>query len=226
MIDRKDRTTPRFSRLAPRPLMLAAEPCRALVSRLFAREAVSGSITTCMHFQAEPQTIWNSILFYEEVPRVPPLLLRTFLSCPLGTEGNKTRIGELVRCIYHAGHLIKSITAVTPGRLLQFEVVEQHLGFEDCVLTRGGSYSLSPCGHGTDVTLVTNYWAYLHPRGLWSLLEALLVHRLHRHILDGLRTALLPARSPARATLPSPRWPLHRSPGGFSCTASRACSRR
>jgi len=226
MIDRKGRTIPAHLRFAPRLLMLAAQPCRALASRLFAREAVSESITTCMHFEAGPEVIWNSMLFYEEVPNVPPLLLRTFLPCPLGTEGNKTRIGEQVRCIYRAGHLIKSVTAVTPGRLLQFEVVEQHLGIEDCVLARGGFYRLFPCGRGTDVTLVTNYLAYLHPRGLWKLLEALLLHRLHRHILDGLRAALLSAPSPPRAALSSPHWPLHRFRGGLACTASRACSHR
>jgi hypothetical protein len=169
------------------------------VSQLFAREAVSESVATRMHFDAWPEAVWEGLVLYEEIPGHPPLLLRAFLPHPLRTEGDKTRIGELVRCTYSEGILVKRITAVEPPYLLRFDVVEQNLGIEGCVLTKGGSYRSSPCEGGTDVTLVTHYLAYLRPRRLWRPLEAMLVRRLHRHILSAVRAALLPAGSVARA---------------------------
>jgi len=87
--------------------------------------------------------------------------------------------------------LAKRITAVDAPRLLRFEVVEQHLGIEGCIITRGGSYHIQRCGAATDVALITKYDAYLRPRALWRPVEALVVNRLHRHILSGIRAAIL-----------------------------------
>jgi hypothetical protein len=109
---------------------------------------------------------------------------------PLRTEGDKTRAGATVRCTYQGGDLVKRITAVEPPRVLQFEVIEQSLGIEDCILTVGGSYEIHMCGDATGLVLITNYQAYLRPRYLWRPFEALLVRQLHGHILCGLFAAL------------------------------------
>jgi hypothetical protein len=177
--------------------------------QLFAGDSVSETVATRVHFRAGPEVVWNRVVFYEEVPGAPPFLLRAFLPCPLGTEGDKTRVGAQVRCVYRESDLVKRITLVEPARLLQFEVVEQNLGIEGCVLTQGGSYQFFPCGDGTDVALVTEYRAFLHPRHLWRPVEALLVRSLHRHILGAVRAALLPASSLTPAAL-SPSKCFHR----------------
>ena len=135
-------------------------------------------------------------MFYEEVPGRPAFLLRALLPYPVRTEGDKTRVGATVRCAYREGDLAKRITTVEPPHLLQFEVIEQRLGIEGCILTLGGSYQIYAVGDATDVVLITNYRAYLRPRYLWRPLEALLVSQLHVHILRGVRAAVLP-RNPA-----------------------------
>lgn len=170
-----------------------------LAARLFSSEAASESVATRVHFDAGPGAVWDRLLFYEEVRGRPPLLLRAFLPRPLGTEGDKTRAGERVRCRYSGGDLVKRITAIERDRLLEFEVIEQCLGIEGCVRTQGGSYGLFRCGDGTDVELATNYEAYLRPRQLWRPLEALLVSRLHGHILAALGLALIPVQEGPRA---------------------------
>lgn len=129
-------------------------------------------------------------MLYEEVPRRPPFPLRALLPHPVRTVGDKARVGGTVRCVYQAGDLVKRITTVEPASLLQFEVVEQNLGVENCILTLGGSYRISPCGDEADVVLITNYRAYLRPRPIWRPLELFLVRQLHCHILGGMRAAL------------------------------------
>jgi hypothetical protein len=173
-----------------RPRNHAARRYR-LVSWLFARQAMREAVSTRVHVNASPEMVWNRIMLYEEVPGQPPFLLRVLLPHPDRTEGDKTRVGAMVRCAYREGRLVKRITSVEPPHFLKFEVIEQRLGIEGCTLTLGGSYQIYPCEDATDVLLTTNYLAYLRPRFLWRPLEALLVGQLHNHILDGVRRALL-----------------------------------
>lgn len=164
-------------------------------------------------------------MLYEEVPGRPSLLLRMLLPQPVRTEGDKTRVGSSVRCVYQAGDLVKRITEVVRPRSLQFEVIGQSLGIEDCIRTRGGSYQIVSCRDATDVVLITNYDAYLHPRRVWRPLEALLVRQLHTHILRGMYAAVAPrnqAIRPAANSLSRPGDCL----GVPACTVSQSFSRR
>ncbi len=195
-----------------------------LVSWLFAREAVNEAVSTRVHLNASPEMVWNHIMLYEEVPGQPPFLLRTLLPHPVRTEGEKTRVGAMVRCAYREGDLVKRIAGVEPPRFLQFEVIDQRLGIEGCTLTLGGSYQIHPCEDEADVLLTTHYRAYLRPRLVWRPLEALLVGQLHNHILDGVRRAILPTNRCLPATVADRR--RCASPGGLAWTASQSCSRR
>ena len=165
------------------------------MSWLFARKAVNEAVATRVRFNGSPEEVWDHIMFYEEVPGRPAFLLRALLPYPVRTEGDKTRVGATVRCAYRGGDLAKRITAIEPPHLLQFEVIEQRLGIEGCILTLGGSYQIYACGDASDVVLITNYQAYLRPRYLWRPLEALLVSQLHIHILRGICAAVLLSKS-------------------------------
>jgi hypothetical protein len=193
---------------------------------LFARKAVKEAVATRLHFNCSPEEVWDHILFYEEVPGRPAFLLRALLPDPVRCEGDKGRVGATVRCAYREGDLAKRITTLQPPHLLQFEVTEQRLGIEGCILTLGGSYEIYTCGYASDIVLITNYQAYLRPRYLWRPLEAFLVSQLHLHILRGICAAVLsrnPAIGPAVAESPTPPCA---PPGAIACTVSQSCSRR
>jgi hypothetical protein len=200
----------------------------SLVSFLFARKPEKETVATRAHFDAGPETVWNRILFYEEVPERPPLLLRALLPEPVRTEGGKTDAGATVRCLYRQGEVVKRITAAARPHLVEFEVIEQRLGIEGCVFALGGSYRIWQCGEGSDVELRTNYRAYLRPRRLWRCLEALLVSQLHRHILRGIRAAApVPATdSSVRPAVSESITPECAPSGGLACTISESRSHR
>jgi hypothetical protein len=173
---------------------------RSLASRvglLFPRNAQSEAVETALYLNATPEAVWQGILFYEEVPRRPLWFLRIFLPRPIRTEGEKTRVGAIVRCTYDGGHLLKRITAIEPARLVRFDVLEQRLGVEDCVSMSQGSYEIRAAEAGSEVLLTTHYHSHLRPRWLWRPLERCLAHRVHRHILDGMRAALAICAAPA-----------------------------
>lgn len=162
-----------------------------LVSWLFARDGTREVVATRARVAGRPEQIWDRIMFYEDVPGRPAFPLRALLPAPVRTDGDKSRVGATVRCAYTDGALAKRITAAEAPHLLQFDVIEQRLGIEGCLLTRGGSYQIHGGGDASDVVLTTNYQAYLRPRSFWRPLERLLVGQLHSHILRGIGEAAL-----------------------------------
>jgi hypothetical protein len=200
--------------------------CYRALYLLLGRSAVNESVTTEVHFDAGPDAVWNRMMFYEEVPGQPPWTLRLFLPTPTRTEGDKRLAGGIVRCAYNAGDLFKRITAVDAPHLIQFEVIRQQLGIEDCIATLGGSYQIDRHGDGSRLMLTTNYQAYLRPRRLFRPLEKFLAGRLHRHILAGMNAALSEATAAARAEAAARLAPQVAHPGGLACTISQSHSRR
>lgn len=120
---------------------------------------------------------------------------------------------------------MKRITTVDPPHTLQFEVIEQRLGIEDCLLTLGGSYQLFSCANTADVVLSTNYQAYLRPRSLWRPLEALLLSQLHKHILRGVNAVVF-RENPGLPVVAESLKPQNVPSGDLACTATQFSSRR
>ncbi len=196
----------------------------SLVSRLAGSRAMSEAVATRVRFNASPRAVWNHLMFYEEVPGRAPFLLRLLLPHPLRTEGDKGCVGTTVRCIYRGGYLLKRITAVEPSHFLRFEVFEQRLGIENCVVTRGGSYQLYGNEDTTEVVLTTNYQAYLRPRRVWHLVESFFIGQLHRHVLQGISLTLLPGNPPLRLA-EATQAPRCTPKEGLACTISQSDSR-
>ncbi|MCC7383397.1 MAG: hypothetical protein IT384_16285 [Deltaproteobacteria bacterium] len=174
-------------------------PLRALIdrfARLFPRSRESEAVVTAMQFPVPPETVWKGMMFYEDVPTRPFWFLRAFLPSPVRSEGEKTRVGASIRCTYDDGHLIKRMTEVEPARGVRFDVIEQNLGLEGCITMQGGSYEIRAQGGGSEVVLTTRYFGHLRPRFFWRLFERYLAHRVHRHILDGMRALPLLSAPP------------------------------
>ena len=174
----------------PAPLdRLVALPRRALsgLAALFPRNPTTHDVVTRAAVPASPQEVWRRIVFYEEVPHRPPMLLRLLLPVPLRTSKPSLVAGALVQCSYSGGgHLMKRITEVKSPSLVRFEVIEQRLGVEQYLTTVAGSYDIRDSGDGSEVALTTIYRGHLRPRWLWRGPERWLAHALHRHILGGM----------------------------------------
>jgi len=171
---------------APSQAQSRAREWLRLIGRLFPPHTGVDAVTTKAAFDASPDEVWQRMMFYEEVPHRPPLLLRVFLPTPVRTQGNLKQVGATVECTYSQGGLVKRITDLDRPHLVRFEVLKQHLGVERCVTTVEGAYEISADGRGSEVALTTNYRGHLRPRWLWRPFERLLAHQLHRHILGGM----------------------------------------
>ncbi|HEX4943643.1 MAG TPA: SRPBCC family protein [Usitatibacteraceae bacterium] len=157
-----------------------------VVGRLFPANPAIDAAVTRARIDAPPGEAWRRLMFYEEVPQRPPLLLKLFLPSPVRTQGGAKEPGATVECTYSRGGLAKRITVAEAPRLLRFEVLEQRLGIEHCITTVEGSYEIRAEGDGCEVALTTRYRGVLRPRWLWRAVERFLAHQLHRHILRGM----------------------------------------
>lgn len=170
-------------------LLFAAFPYAAQwLESSFPRREEIATVRTDLHVHATPQEAWDAVMFYEEVTHSPPWLLHLALPKPVSSEGNKQQVGDVVRCRYDRGYLVKRISRLEPGRAMEFEVLEQHLHFERDVTLQGGSFLVQPLPDGTArVVLTTRYKRHLRPRWLWQSTEQTVVHTLHGHVLEGMR---------------------------------------
>lgn len=161
-----------------------------LAGRWFSGRPVVETVETAEDWDSGVEAVWRSMVTYEEVEVPPPLLLTLLLPAPVRTEGDKRIRGAHVECIYRSGSLVKRMTAVEPPARMEFDVLDQELGIEDCARAISGGYRITASGSGSRVALTTRYLASLHPRWLWRPVEHYLAHRLHRHVLGGMRSAM------------------------------------
>jgi hypothetical protein len=146
------------------------------------------SIVTGMRFLASPGEVWDGLMFYEQIPRRPPLHLRQLLPAPMRAEGRRSAVGDETRCVYDKGYLLKRATRIDPWRHYGFDVVEQELAIGRGIRLTGGSYTLLELPDGsTRIWLETGYVSSVRPRWLWRPIEAAVCHAFHRHILGAMR---------------------------------------
>jgi hypothetical protein len=127
-------------------------------------------------------------MFYEDVEHSPPWILHLTLPKPIRSEGDKSRVGGNVKCFYDRGYLAKRITKRVEPRLLAFDVTEQKVNYEHDVELREGSFEIEPIGERQSlIRLTTRYERKLAPRFVWEPIEQHVIHKLHGHVLEGMR---------------------------------------
>jgi hypothetical protein len=146
------------------------------------------SIVTGMSFSASPGQVWDGLMFYEQIPRRPPIHLRLLLPAPMRAEGRGSAVGDETRCVYDKGHLLKRLTRIEPWRHCEFDVVEQELAIGGGIRLTSGSYTLLELpGGSTRMELETRYVSAVRPRWLWRRIEAAVCYAFHRHLLGAMR---------------------------------------
>jgi hypothetical protein len=154
-------------------------------------------IETRMRIPLPPEVVFEGLLFYEEIARRPPLLLRLFLPTPICTRGRKSEVGDEARCIYDSGYLVKRVTRIDPPHVYEFRIVEQALEVGDGIALAGGRYTLRASERGgTEVTLETRYASPRRARWPWTTIESAIGHAFHRYILREMQWELRGARTP------------------------------
>jgi len=137
-------------------------------------------------------SVWNALVFYEQLEGRPSWVLRLLLPVPVRTERRAWTTGAEIRCLYDSGWIVKRLTLVEPPRRCEFEVVLQRLELGGGIRLAGGRYELSEeTGASTRLELETRYEGSARPRWFWRPIEAAVCRVFHRHIVESLRLGLV-----------------------------------
>jgi hypothetical protein len=146
------------------------------------------TVLTTADIDATPEQVWEHIVFYEETTQSRTWLLKIGLPAPVAVRGERNAAGDLAKCVYNKGYIVKKMTRVDYGRVLAFDVVEQSIHFERDISLIDGSFRLEPIGPArTRVYLTTRYISHIRPTWLWGPSERAVIHALHTHVLEAIR---------------------------------------
>ena len=107
---------------------------------------------------------------------------------PLYKQGSINKVGDVSKCVYDKGYLVKEVTDVQLNEkhaFLEFDVIEQ-VNIEDrAVELKTGSFNIKKKNQiMTNVKLKTTYKPLMTPRWIWRPFEKATARSLHNHVLD------------------------------------------
>lgn len=144
-------------------------------------------VVTKSLLNSPPEKVWKELVFYENIKKKKPLLLRLFLPVPIRNVGNISKVGDVSMCLYDGGYIRKRITQIVKNEIYRFEIREQALSLKLGIKLLGGHYSLKKVeGDKTEVTAVTNYHSDISPRWIWKPFEFIVCHWFHKYLLNSI----------------------------------------
>jgi hypothetical protein len=160
------------------------------------------AVRTSVVVDAPPHVVWRRVIAFPPLP--PPRgVLRTGIAYPTSARIDGVGVGAVRHCVFSTGEFVEPITAWEPGRLLRFDVVSQppplrelspydgieppHL--DDFLDSERGEFRLEPLPGGrTRLIGTTWYRNRMWPARYWQLYSDRVIHRIHRRVLDHVRT--------------------------------------
>ena len=168
------------------------------------RQVPERVVLTTVEVDAAPEVVWKRIVEFPDLPPPEDWFFRCGIACPMRARITGEGVGAVRHCEFSTGDFVEPITAWEEPDRLAFDVVDQpdpmveltpwrhihppHL--EDRSLqSRRGEFRLVDLGAGrTRLEGRTWYTFDMHPQGYWTLWSDFSIHRIHRRVLDHIRT--------------------------------------
>jgi hypothetical protein len=177
--------------------MLFLVPVGSLVEKGVAIAPVY-EVVTAVEVAAPPQTVWAHVVRFDKIKDPPDWLFRTGIAYPIAATIEGSGAGAIRRCEFSTGAFVEPITVWDQPRRLAFNVIAQppamrelspyskvyapHLdGF---FRSTRGEFRLIPIQGGTRLEGHTWYSVNIYPQAYWRALSDVLLHRIHRRVLQ------------------------------------------
>jgi hypothetical protein len=156
-------------------------------------------VVTTVDVGAPPQTVWTHVVQFGDITDPPDWYFRAGIAYPLRASIAGTGVGAVRRCEFSTGAFVEPITAWEPPTRLAFDVVDQppplrelsiytkvyapHL--DGYVRSSRGEFRMSALPNGqTRLEGHTWYSVAIYPQAYWRSASEVLLHRIHRRVLD------------------------------------------
>jgi len=184
-------------------LAILVGPALLLGENVMAPEPSTYAVTTRLVVHAPPEQVWQHVVAFPELPPPREFLFRAGIAWPQSAHIDGDGKGAVRHCTFNTGSFVEPIEVWDPPRLLKFGVIESpqpmiewnplwprldaaHLhGF---FAARSGQFELVPLADGTTQLEGTTWYSHgLWPESYWRLWSDLLVHTIHRRVLEHVR---------------------------------------
>ena len=165
------------------------------------REHPLQSVVTTIDIDADPQTVWNSVIEFPELKEPEEFIFRTGIAYPLNATIEGNGVGAVRYCNFTTGSFVEPITTWDEARLLQFDVEEQpapmiERGFwdiqpphlNDYFISKKGQFRLIPLEGGkTRLEGTTWYYHKIRPAAYWKIWSSYIIHQIHNRVLEHIK---------------------------------------
>jgi uncharacterized membrane protein YhaH (DUF805 family) len=156
------------------------------------------TVTTSIEIEAPPQTVWNDLIAFSELPAQREWIFKTGIAYPIRAEIKGRGVGAIRHCVFSTGSFIEPITIWDEPRLLRFSVLKNpapmqewtiyedihppHL--EGFLLSQQGQFRLiSISANRTLLEGTTWYYHNLWPESYWRFWSDMIIHHIHTRVL-------------------------------------------
>jgi hypothetical protein len=152
--------------------------------------------------EAPPDQVWPHVVAFREIPPPGDWIFRAGVAYPIRARIDGTGVGAVRYCVFSTGSFVEPITRWEPGRRLSFDVVESPATMTELspyrdvspphlhgyLRSRRGEFRFIDLGNGrTQLEGSTWYEIEMAPEIYWQMFSDVLIHRIHRRVLDHIK---------------------------------------
>ena len=178
--------------------MLFVVPTGAMVERA-TTSAPMYEVVTAMEVAASPAVVWDKVVQFREIEAPLPWYFRSGISYPVSATISGSGVGAIRRCEFSTGAFIEPITVWDEPRRLAFDVTEQPPPLKELSIyskvyaphiagyfrsQRGEFRLIGLANGGTRLEGHTWYSVAVYPQGYWRAISEVLLHEIHRRVLN------------------------------------------
>jgi uncharacterized membrane protein YhaH (DUF805 family) len=172
-------------------------PTGSVIDRA-AAVAPTYEVVTSVDVAAAPATVWTHVVQFDEITARPAWYFRGGIAYPIRASIDGTGVGAIRRCEFSTGAFVEPITTWDEPRVLAFDVADQPPPLRELSIyskvyaphldgyfrSSHGEFRLVPTASGTRLEGHTWYSVDMYPQAYWRSMSEVLLHRIHRRVLD------------------------------------------
>jgi hypothetical protein len=160
-------------------------------------------VRTSVEIAASPERVWKNVISFSEIPAPDEWFFKAGVAYPEQAHIVGSGVGAVRYCEFSTGPFVEPIQVWDAPRLLRFGVTSNPPPLEEWspypnispkhlhgyMVSEQGEFRLTPLPNGhTLLEGTTRYRHGLWPAQYWRLWSDAIIHRIHRRVLDHIRT--------------------------------------
>lgn len=156
-------------------------------------------VTTAVEIDAGIDRVWNGVIHFPDLQEPDEWYFRWGIACPMRAEIDGVGVGAVRRCIFTTGTFVEPITRWDRPHRLAFDVQSQpapmfeltpyadvhppHL--DGALRSTRGEFILEEVSPGRTRLVGRTWYKFdMFPHVYWTLWSDLMIHRIHKRVLD------------------------------------------